>query len=337
MKTRARPVFFILVPLAAAAAGLWLALLTGEAYCRLRGLCALQSFRSPDYPSNSLFIPSDFLPFDLAPNLPGFTNSLGMRDKERVIKKAPGVFRIITLGDSITMYGHYTDFLEDILAHRLGLKAEVWNCSIGGHGIADYYHNLERRVIHYHPDMILIGFCLNDLQLTPVIFRGVDGKMHCYRPMRLLKGHLDNWLYCRSSLYRLFLTGLEARRQRKAELYPDEVGRFYLHAIQELCRKHKLPLLTMIFPYFRFHSEEVPEYQTLKRVVAGSGADCIDLHEVFPRAERLRYLPPKAADDIHPNDAAHRIVAEVLARHLLKSGLLPAPDPGPTAAGTPSR
>ncbi|MDD5627630.1 MAG: SGNH/GDSL hydrolase family protein [Elusimicrobia bacterium] len=324
MKTGARWSFHVLVPLAAAAAALVFAVLAAEVYCRLRGLSALQSFRAQDYPSNELFVPSNFLPFDLAPNLPGFTNSLGMRDKERVVKKAPGVFRIAVLGDSVTMFGNYTDFLEDILANQMGLKAEVWNCAIGGHGIADYFHNLEHRVLGYQPDLVLVGFCLNDFQLTPVLFRGVDGKMHCYRPMLLLKGNLDNWLFCRSNLYRLVLTNLELRRRKRAKLYEDEIGRHYLKAIQELCRQRGIPLVTMIFPYFRPDSEETAEYRKMKEVVEASGVDCLDLHAVFPRSQRRGFLPSTAVDDVHPDDAAHRIVAEAVARHLLKKGLLPA-------------
>ena len=247
-----------------------------------------------------------------------------MRDKERSIKKAPGVFRIVVLGDSITMFGRYTEHLEDILTGRHGLKVEVWNCSIGGHGIADYYHNLEHRVLGYKPDMVIIGFCLNDFQLTPVIFRGVDGKPHCYRPMRLLKGNFDNWLFYHSNLYRQLLTRLEARLQERRGLYPETVGRFYLRAIQELCRKRRLPLLSMIFPYFRYDSEETVEYQTMKKVIMESGVEWIDLHTAFSREERRRFLLwPSPPDDIHPNDEAHQIVAEVLAKHLLNSGLLP--------------
>jgi len=284
----------------------------------------LQSFRYQDYPGNELFIPSNFLPFELAPNLPGFSNSLGMRDKERSIKKAPGVFRIITLGDSITMYGHYTDHLEDILAKRYGLKVEVWNCSIGGHGIADYYHNLEHRVLGYHPDMILIGFCLNDFSLTPVMFRGTDGKPHCYRPLRMIKGNLDNWFYCHSNLYRLFLSGWEGSMDKHHGLSKESTGKHYLHAIQEICRQRRLPLLTMIFPYFHDHSEETTDYQEMKKVVVESGVADIDLHETFLRSERPRYLDPFNPNDyIHPIDTAHRMVAEILAEYLLSHGLLP--------------
>jgi lysophospholipase L1-like esterase len=99
-----------------------------------------------------------------------------------------------------------------------------------------------------------------------------------------------------------------------------------------------MSLLTMIFPYFRSDSEKTSDYRNLKEVVDESGVDDIDLHEVFPRAERLRYRNPMSPDDdVHPNDAAHRLVAEVLARHLLQSGLLPALGSGPIAAGNPSR
>ena len=166
-----------------------------ELYCRVKGIYSLPNFRQQDFGNNDIFATSNFLPFELAPNIPGFSNSLGMRDKEYDIEKPKGIYRIIVLGDSITMYGHYTDYLEDLLNKDFGNKIEVWNCSIGGHGIKDYYHNLKYRCLTYHPDMVIIGFCLNDFSLTAIMFRNKNGKLLCYRPFRLLKGEFDNWLY----------------------------------------------------------------------------------------------------------------------------------------------
>ena len=46
-----------------------------------------------------------------------------MRDKEYTLKKEKGIYRIVVLGDSITMYGYYTDFLEESLI-ELGLDED---------------------------------------------------------------------------------------------------------------------------------------------------------------------------------------------------------------------
>jgi hypothetical protein len=287
-----------------------------ELYCKMKGICTLSQFRAQDFPNNKLFTTSDFLPFELTPNIPGYSNSLGMRDKEYGIEKPKGIYRIIVLGDSVTMYGRYTDYLEDLLNNDFGNKIEVWNCSIGGHGIKDYYYNLSYRCLHYQPDMVIIGFCLNDFSLTPVMFRDRRGTLLCYRPFRLLKGELDNWLYCHSRAYRLILSTLEARHLIPYFYADEPLGRLYLGKIKALAQQYNIPLLTLIFPYFRADSEESIEYKIMKKVIDELNIDCIDLHQVFRKEERLKFLD-NSNEYLHPNDAAHRIVAGVLEKYLI--------------------
>ncbi|MBI5239577.1 MAG: hypothetical protein HY926_03830, partial [Elusimicrobia bacterium] len=305
-------------------AGLLLCGLAGEAYCRLAGLHPLEAYRDQDFPKTDIFIPSNILPFELAPDLPGFSNSLGMRDKERSVKKAPGVYRIAVLGDSVAMYGRYTEYLEEALDRRQDRRVEVWNCAIGGHGIADYYHNLKHRVLGYRPDLVIIGFCLNDFAPTPVMFRAEDGRMLCYRPFYLAKGNWDNWLYRRSHLYRLILTRLEAARGRRRCFDPEMIGRLYLGRIQELCRRASIPLLAVVFPYFIPQSEREPQYLAMKKVLEESGVDFIDLHRTFKPEQRDSYAQhfPDHKDVFHPTDPAHQIVADVIAGHLRDAGML---------------
>jgi len=298
-----------------------LCLATIEIYCRIKGISSLSQFKFTDFPSNNLFTTSSFLPFEIAPNIPGFSNSLGMRDKERNIRKAKGIYRIIVLGDSVTMYGHYTDYLEDLLNKDFNNKVEVWNCSIGGHGIKDYYYNLKYRCLKYHLDMVIIGFCLNDFILTPVMFKGRDGKLHCYRPFQLLKGEFDNWLYCHSNAYRFVLTKLEAKFSKNWDLDPETFGRLYLEKIKNLTQEHRIPLLTVIFPYFVYDSEETSYYKIMKKVIDELNIECIDLHQVFKRQERQKFIT-RAADYIHPNDEAHKIVASVLKKYLIDKKII---------------
>lgn len=284
-----------------------------EVYCRVRKISSLDGFRYTDWPSMDIFRPSKFLPFEIVPNIPGYTNSLGMRDKEYKVQKEAGVYRIVVLGDSITMYGKYTDFLEEILNNKQKVRFEVWNCAIGGQGIKEYYYNLIHRALRFNPDMLIIGFCLNDFSLTPVIFK-VGRTMHCYRPFRLFKHDWDNWLYCHSNFYRSILVRLEQMKINKTEIKDEEIGIFYLSKIKEIAVQRNTPFFVTIFPYFRSNSESTPEYITIKKVVEGLKIDCVDLHGVFNKDERCKFVTP--SDYIHPNDEAHRIAAEVLYRKI---------------------
>lgn len=292
-----------------------------EGYCRVRGIAALANFRTGDFEKNIDFVPSRLLPFEIAPNIAGFSNSLGMRDKEYSIKKKPGIKRIVVLGDSITMYGEYTDYLEEILNSAYNNTIEVWNCSIGGHGIVDYYHNLLYRCLAYKPDMVLIGICLNDFGLTPIIFRSKDGSLRCYRPLQPMKGEVDNWLYCHSYLYRFLMETVESGAWHRRELEGESLGRNYLAKIKALLEKRRIPLLVVIFPYLDETSEQTADYKAIRKVIDELRVECIDLHETFAPDKRKSFLH-KAGDIVHPNTQAHRIAAETIKDYLLTRGTL---------------
>lgn len=287
--------------------------LAAEIYCRAKKICKLNEFRYNDWPSMKLFRPSNFLPYEVVPNIRGYTNSLGMRDKEYKLKKETGLYRIAVLGDSITMYGRYTDYLEELLNNRLKDRFEVWNCGIGGQGIKEYYYNFAYKYLKSEPDMLIIGFCLDDFEMTPVIFK-VDKTMRCYRPFRLFKHNWDNWLYCHSNFYRYILTVLEQKMAKKAGISREGTGRLYMSKIKEIVAQKNIRFFVVIFPYFRNDSESTFHYKEMKKVIDELGIECIDLHNVFNKEERHKFITPP--DYIHPNYEAHRIVAEVLYRKI---------------------
>jgi len=295
---------------------LFLGFWVGEFYCRKNNICKLAEFRYRDWPNMDIFTTSEVLPFEVVSNIPNYTNSLGMRDKEYSLRKKKGIYRIIVLGDSITMYGEYTDYLEEDLSREFGSKFEVWNCAIGGHGVKDYYYNLRYRCIKYSPDMLIVGLCINDFALTPVIFKTQDGRMHCYRPFALFKNNSDNFLYCHSNLYRFILIKLEGMAARRNQTTMESTGRLYMSKIKEIARRQKIPVLAVIFPYFKFDSEFNEDYKVMRKVVAELNVECIDLHTVFNKDERGRFLD-NPDDYIHPNSKAHRIVADLVREYVI--------------------
>lgn len=292
--------------------------LSMEFYCRAKGIGRLSNFRYTDWPNMEIFKTSNYLPFEIVPNIKGRTNSLGMRDKEYEIRKAPGIYRIVVLGDSITMYGEYTDYLEEELNKNFGNRFEVWNCAIGGQGVREYYYNLLYRCLNYKPDLIIIGFCLNDFKPTPVIFKTKDG-LHCYRQFLIFKSNFDNWFFCHSYAYRFFMLKIEKLLAGKKAGDLDEYGRKYLRKIKEIALYNKVPLLSVIFPYFRVTSEDTNQYRVIKKLIKEFDIDSLDLHEVFPRSERKNFVSP--FDKIHPDARAHKIAALAIMEYLRQNKL----------------
>lgn len=99
-------------------------------------------------------------------------NRLGFREKEIAIPKPPGVFRIIILGDSLTwgaglgINQRYSNLTEQYIreSYQGNKKIEVLNFGISG-GPLIVYRDILVKIKHLlQPDLIVVGFCLNDPQ-----------------------------------------------------------------------------------------------------------------------------------------------------------------------------
>ncbi len=112
-------------------------------------------------------------------------NSKGMRaDREYPYEKPPGVRRILSLGDSFTI-GYEVD-VEDCFSSVLertlrekGFNVEVINAGVSGYSTAEECLYLERELLKYDPDIVLVSFYRNDMQdnVRTNLFRLVDGSL----------------------------------------------------------------------------------------------------------------------------------------------------------------
>jgi lysophospholipase L1-like esterase len=95
-------------------------------------------------------------------------NSRGYRTGEFARAKAPGVLRIACVGDSWT-FGMNVDqdrTYPSRLAADLGARAEVLNFGVLGYSSFQGRRLLESRVLDLHPDVVLIGFGMNDSEVA---------------------------------------------------------------------------------------------------------------------------------------------------------------------------
>ena len=138
-------------------------------YGSLRGLSGEHSLR----------MPHETRGWSLEPNASSFqrtrdyavlvrTNALGMRDREHAALPAPGIFRIVVLGDSFMEA--YQVALEQSLAYRLEARlasrgVEVLNLGVGGYGTTQELLALTEEGLRYRPDLVVLAFYLaNDVQ-----------------------------------------------------------------------------------------------------------------------------------------------------------------------------
>ena len=97
------------------------------------------------------------------------SNALGFPGPAYPVEKAPGTIRILTFGDAFTSAeGVNTDqawprLLESDLAAKLpDHKIQVMNFAVTGYGPNQYAEVAKVFMPIYHPDMIIMGFFMND-------------------------------------------------------------------------------------------------------------------------------------------------------------------------------
>jgi len=118
--------------------------------------------------------------YELKPNLDTYfkltefkTNSKGLRDKEYSINKPNNTYRVVVLGDSLSMpSGVDIDYAyHSILEHNFNQEDdsqiyEFINFGVGGYKLNQYLETLKNKSLEYNPDHVLIGICLtNDIPI----------------------------------------------------------------------------------------------------------------------------------------------------------------------------
>ncbi len=130
-------------------------------------------------------------------------NSQGMRANRDYPKEKPaGVKRILSLGDSFTI-GYeveveqcFSSVLERTLRAMGHENLEVLNAGVSGYSTAEECLYLERELLQYDPDLVLVSFYTNDLQdnLRTELFRLDDGGLKQDRAEYVPLGRWGNFL-----------------------------------------------------------------------------------------------------------------------------------------------
>lgn len=104
------------------------------------------------------------------------TNQFGLRDYEYSVEKPERTFRIVMLGDSITVgNGLILDetvskFIERMLNNDLNLKLtmnvdkfEVINFGVSGYNVTQETEMLKTKALVFSPDLVIFNYALNDV------------------------------------------------------------------------------------------------------------------------------------------------------------------------------
>jgi lysophospholipase L1-like esterase len=243
-------------------------------------------------------------------------NEAGFRGPSHPHEKPPGTTRIVGLGDSVMFgwgVGEGEDYLS-VLVSRLNASqgAGAWdavNTAVPGYNTVMEVETLKKKGLAYAPDVVVVGYCVNDLELPP-----------------FLKGAADPFSL-RHSFLKDFVAGRlwpDTARQRAPGRYADLVGLEAFAAaareLQELGREHHFRVVVLFF------WSAPPE---IRRVVEPLGFSL-----VYTRAAMKAYMQREGIgelrgsklsltpEDSHPSAIGHGLMAESLEAGLRQAGLV---------------
>ena len=275
--------------------------------------------------------PTGYAPVDTNRRAMRPQNAKGYRDLERALVPAPGTRRLVSLGDSfawgasVEFEDAYPQRLERSLTRRRREPWEVVNLALPGMNTVDQAAQLRQEGFTYRPDVVLLGFVLNDSEdAAAAEARRADDWAEGRG------GPGDAGLLDRSALVRLVRTRLWAtvENRRRVEGYrsmyaPDAPGwvaaRRALKTMGADARSHGVPFVVAIFPLFGNPLDErypfTEAHARIAEAAAEAGAKVVDLLPAY-RGLRWELLVVDGVNDEHPNEIAHRIAASVLLRAL---------------------
>ncbi len=262
----------------------------------------------------------------------GTSNRLGFRGPVYPEEKAPGSYRIVALGDSVTAGIGFDDY-EDVYTAKLeralreaGLGAEVLNFGVSGYNTQQEVETLKDKALVFDPDLVLLAYVLNDTRgpyyqmLQPLL-----AELNNERNPHAVGGFAARALV-RSALYRLV-------RYRLLAPTPDEEREFtfeqyatgntvaeYIEELAGLSERHAFRVLVVVVPrgndpYFAaypFHED----HEFIREVASKQDLLILDLLPALKACtEKIRKSMYR--DKLHLNRRGHTCAARAIAEFIL--------------------
>ena len=289
-------------------------------------------------------------------------NADGLRDSVHARPKPDGVFRVVVMGDSVSFgYGveeaeAYPQVLEALLSELVPeSRIEVVNLGVGGYNAYNEAKLLEGVGQSYEPDLVLVQFCINDLNdptlhfdaQTRIALSVIPDAAFPDPSQRRGSTHVPSrgLLWCRTSKLCAAIQDLwlamaapefddAARRDAVAfiEATDGPEWRWLEAQYEEMARVANAggaSFTILAFPYQKQLAEPSPHLAQTQLAALGQkhGWPVIDPLAAFQEAHVGR--TPLFTDWWHPTPAGHRIAAIAIARALACGGQL-----GPEARRT---
>jgi len=301
--------------------------------------------------------------YELVPGAKGYAwsadveiNDGGYRGKMGSPGKFNG-FRTINIGDSIT-FGNkipvestYSHQMDELLRETSD-EYEVLNFGVGGYDILQAVSFFESRGLVYEPDLVVVGFCLNDIGIASPNLEYLDrskeyqpGSLSRFRILRFINEKIDKirigrWLK-EKNRPEIFRKEYESRiasigedehgllelmrncsRRYPSIWYRDEhrIGRlrYSFERLSGLAKREKFTVAVVIFPWLAGKAGDYPcekPHEIIAHEARRVGFDVVEIVPDFMEIG-MSNIRITGKDFIHPNGTGHRVIAEKLVEYI---------------------
>ena len=227
---------------------------------------------------------------------------------KNVLKNNSKNYKILVLGDSITQWGKYVDYFDNLLAERYNKEIKVINAGVMGYDTELEYRYLKYKGLDLNPNLVILQFCMNDFRGTPLIIKQKDGSWFALNGGRKLDRWFNPKLIARSALYEFIALRLLYFSSWKKN--KKDVVRIPLQKIKHLLEERRIPFYVVVFPWLGEQQCYYDDYRTIGNILNELNLSLytIDLLPYYSRAsfDKIR------EDLIHPNEEGNKIAANVL-------------------------
>jgi lysophospholipase L1-like esterase len=272
------------------------------------------------------FRPSELFGNELIPNADETINSFGMRDREYSESKPEGVYRIMILGDSITQFGEWADYLEEKLQNDGNY--EVLNAAVAGWNLQNYYLYLKNKGIRFEPDMVITALCLNDVRqwnrVETFFSDHSDGKtvfFYVRNPRKKMSQNFDDnilgltlkinpMMFRKSHVYRFVAVNLMSGGRAKPDYDPGVL----FDGMREIAGGE---ILAVVIPYLiplnKYNYDQKFQFEYTVRWLDKSGIEYLDLTPNFNKyGAQITDFRIDKKDYIHYNTPGNRLISELV-------------------------
>jgi hypothetical protein len=259
-------------------------------------------------------------------------NSHGFRGPEYTRAKSHNIFRLVGVGDSV-MWGwrvsddeYYLALLQPYLNQSSpdDYNWEIINTAVPGYNTVMEVETFKEKGLHYHPDLVIVGYVGNDLSL-PNYIRKEENYFDLRRSFAL--EFFSSWL---THPHEHFHDGLidapnfESNPSRVPDQYKDMVG---IEAYRSAMADLKTLSLEHNFQVVVFTDGRFPD--TLKQILGDlhfptlEGFAVLEKYRIQHNIQEYQGSPLTVSrDDPHPSALAHAMLAGVLYNYLKESNIL---------------